>query len=128
MQSIKELTAKEEEVMQYFWEYGPLFVKELVEKYPDPKPHFNTLSTYVRSLEEKGYLSHITFGTTYRYFVVISKEDYRKGNLKSVIKKYFDNSYLSVVSSLIKDDNISVDEVRKLLDEVEKLSSKTSKK
>ncbi|CEA15615.1 transcriptional repressor, copy family [Fermentimonas caenicola] len=128
MQSIKELTAKEEEVMQYFWEYGPLFVKELVEKYPDPKPHFNTLSTYVRSLEEKGYLSHTTFGTTYRYFVVISKEDYRKGNLKSVIKKYFDNSYLSVVSSLIKDDNISVDEVRKLLDEVEKLSSKTSKK
>jgi BlaI family penicillinase repressor len=73
-------------------------------------------------------LSHTTFGTTYRYFVVISKEDYRKGNLKSVIKKYFDNSYLSVVSSLIKDDNISVDEVRKLLDEVEKLSSKTSKK
>lgn len=122
MHIIKELTAKEEEVMQYFWENGPLFVKQLVDKYPDPKPHFNTLSTYVRSLEEKGYLSHNVFGTTYRYFAIINEEEYSKGNLKSVVKKYFENSYLSVVSSLIKDESISVDEVRKLLDEVEKIN------
>jgi predicted transcriptional regulator len=122
MHIIKELTAKEEEVMQYFWENGPLFVKQLVDKYPDPKPHFNTLSTYVRSLEEKGYLSHNVFGTTYRYFAIINEDEYSKGNLKSVVKKYFENSYLSVVSSLIKDESISVDEVRKLLDEVEKLN------
>src|SRR5690554_3542164 len=120
MNIINELTAKEEEVMQYFWENGPMFVKQLVEKYPDPKPHFNTLSTYVRSLEEKGYLSHNVFGTTYRYFAIIKEEDYSKGNLKSVVRKYFDNSYLNVVSSLIKDENISVEEVRRLLDEVEK--------
>ncbi len=119
MHVIKDLTAREEEVMQYFWEWGPLFVKELVSKYPDPKPHFNTLSTYVRSLEEKGYLSHEVFGTTYKYYAIISEQDYQKGNLKNVVKKYFGNSYLSVVSSLIKDENISVDEVRKLLDEVE---------
>src|SRR5690554_6894141 len=87
MHIIRELTIKEEEVMQYFWEYGPLFVKQLVEKYPDPKPHFNTLSTYVRSLEEKGYLSHDVFGTTYRYFSIINEEEYRKGNLKSVVKR-----------------------------------------
>ena len=122
MHIINELTAKEEEVMQYFWENGPLFVKQLVDKYPDPKPHFNTLSTYVRSLEEKGYLSHNVFGTTYRYFAIINEDEYSKGNLKSVVKKYFENSYLSVVSSLIKDESISVDEVRKLLDEVEKLN------
>ena len=94
-------------------------MKQLVEMYPEPKPHFNTLSTYVRWLEEKGYLSHDVFGTTYRYFSIINEEEYRKGNLKSVVKKYFDNSYLSIVSSLIKDENISVDEVRKLLEEVE---------
>ena len=123
MHVIKELTIKEEEVMQCFWEHGPLFVKQLVEMYPKPKPHFNTLSTYVRSLEEKEYLSHEVFGTTYRYFSIISEEEYRRGNLKTVVKKYFDNSYLSVVSSLIKDENISVDEVRKLLDEVESSES-----
>ncbi|WP_019540416.1 BlaI/MecI/CopY family transcriptional regulator [Proteiniphilum acetatigenes] len=121
---MRELTAREEEVMRFFWDEGPLFVKQLVEKYPDPKPHFNTLSTYARMLEEKGFLSHEAFGTTYRYFAIISEEEYRNGTLRSVVKKYFDNSYLSVVSSLIKEQDISVEEIRNLLDEVEKSDSK----
>ncbi len=121
---MKELTAKEEEVMRYFWDKGALFVKQLLEFYPDPKPHFNTLSTYVRSLEEKGFLSHESFGSTYRYYCVISEEEYRTGTLKNIVKKYFDNSYLSVVSSLIKEQDLTVMEVRRLLDEVEKLHDK----
>ncbi|HAR38669.1 MAG: transcriptional regulator [Bacteroidetes bacterium GWD2_45_23] len=121
---MKELTFKEEEVMNLFWEEGALFVKQLVERYPDPKPHFNTLSTYVRSLEEKGYLSHEVLGTTYRYYPVITEDQYRNGNLKNVVKKYFDNSYLHVVSSLIKEEDITVEEIRKLLEEVEKTNNK----
>ena len=117
---MKDLSPKEEEVMRYFWNEEALFVKQLVDKYPDPKPHFNTLSTYVRSLEEKGFLSHESFGPTYRYFAVIGEEEYRNRTLKNVVKKYFDNSYLSVVSSLIKEKDLSVEEIRKLLDEVEK--------
>ena len=123
---MKELTPKEEEIMQYFWNEGALFVKDLVEKYPDPKPHFNTLSTYVRALEEKGFLSHESFGTTYRYFPVISKEENNNRTLKNVIAKHFNNSYLNVVNTFIKSEKISVDEIRKLLDEVEKNSSKLS--
>lgn len=121
---MKELTAREEEVMRYFWENEALFVKQLLEMYPDPKPHFNTLSTYVRSLEEKGFLSHESFGSTYRYYKIISEEAYRNCTLKNVVRKYFGNSYLSVVSSLIKEQNLSVNEVRKMLDEVEKLNAK----
>ncbi|MCE5204515.1 MAG: BlaI/MecI/CopY family transcriptional regulator [Porphyromonadaceae bacterium] len=121
---MKELTVREEEVMNLFWEEGALFVKQLVERYPDPKPHFNTLSTYVRSLEEKGYLSHEVLGTTYRYYPVITEDQYRNGNLKNVVKKYFDNSYLHVVSSLIKEEDITVEEIRKLLEEVEKTNNK----
>jgi len=121
---MKELTTREEEVMRYFWDNEALFVKQLVEMYPDPKPHFNTLSTYVRSLEEKGFLSHESFGSTYRYYKVISEEAYRNGTLKNLVKKHFANSYLSVVSSLIKEQDLSVDEVRKMLDEVEKLHNK----
>lgn len=115
---MKELTPKEEEIMQYFWSDGALFVKELVEKYPDPKPHFNTLSTYVRALEEKGLLSHESFGTTYRYFPVVSENEYKNGTLKNVVKKYFDNSYLNVVSAFIKSEDISVDEIKKLIEEI----------
>lgn len=117
---MKGLTQKEEEIMHYFWEEGALFVKDLVERYSDPKPHFNTLSTYVRALEEKGYLSHESFGTTYRYFPVVTIEEYNNRTLKNVIAKYFNNSYLNVVNTFIKNDKVSVDEIRKLLDEIEK--------
>ncbi|MDH6342814.1 BlaI family penicillinase repressor [Parabacteroides sp. PFB2-12] len=117
---MKRLTAREEEIMGWFWEKGALFVKELLTYYEEPKPHFNTLSTIVRGLEEKGFLSHRAYGNTYQYFAVISEEDYSKGTLKNVIAKYFNNSYLGVVSSLIKEEDISVDELRKLLDDVER--------
>mgnify|MGYP000498245713 CR=1 FL=1 len=116
---MKGLTAKEEEIMGFFWEKGPLFVKEMLAFYEDPKPHFNTLSTIVRGLEEKGFLAHYTFGNTYQYYATVSAEDFHKGTLKNVIRKYFNNSYLGVVSTLIKEEDISVDDLRKLIDDVE---------
>lgn len=116
---MKGLTAKEEEIMGFFWEKGPLFVKELLAFYNAPKPHFNTLSTIVRGLEEKGYLSHEAFGNTYRYFAVISNDEFRSRTLKGVISKYFNNSYLNAVSSLVKKEEISVDELKQLIEEVE---------
>ena len=72
---MKGLTAKEEEIMGFFWEKGPLFVKEMLAFYDDPKPHFNTLSTIVRGLEEKGYLSHKAYGNTYQYYATVSRDD-----------------------------------------------------
>lgn len=105
--------------MGYFWAKGPLFVKQLLEFYEDPKPHFNTLSTIVRGLEEKGFLDHHAFGNTYQYFAAVSEDDYSRGTLKNVISKYFNNSYLGVISSLVKEEEISVDELRQLIDEVE---------
>lgn len=117
---MKGLTAKEEELMGFFWEKGPLFVKEIVTFYNDPKPHFNTLSTIVRGLEEKGYLDHKAYGNTYQYYAIISEDDFRKRTLKGVINKYFNNSYLSAVSSLVQEEDISLDELKRLIDEVEK--------
>lgn len=119
---MKGLTAKEEEIMGLFWEKGPLFVKEMLAFYAEPKPHFNTLSTIVRGLEEKGFLNHHTFGNTYQYYAVVSDEDFSKGTLKNVINKYFNNSYLSAVSSLVKEENISLDELKNLIREVEEAS------
>lgn len=110
--------------MGWFWEEGELFVKQLLDFYEDPKPHFNTLSTIVRGLEEKGFLSHRAYGNTYQYYAVISEEDYSKGTLKNVVAKYFNNSYLGVVSSLIKEEDISVDELRELLNQVEQANKK----
>ena len=119
---MQKLTAKEEELMNIFWAKGALFVRELLESYQDPKPHFNTLSTIVRGLEEKGFLDHKSYGNTYQYQAVISQEDYKNGTLSNVVSKYFKNSYLGVVSSLIEEERVSLDELKKLIAKVEKTS------
>ena len=116
---MRRLTAKEEQVMGFFWEKGPLFVKEMLEFYPNPKPHFNTVSTVVRGLEERGFVGHKAYGKTYQYYALVSRDDYRKGTLRGVISKYFDNSYLSAVSSLVQEEDISLDELKQLIKQVE---------
>ncbi len=123
---MKKLTQKEEEIMNFFWEKGPMFVKELKELYSKKKLHYNTLSTIVRGLEEKGFIDHEQFGNTHRYFAAITKEDYRKSTLGNVVNKYFNNSYKNVVSLFVEDQNLSLDELRKLIDEIE--SSKNDSK
>jgi predicted transcriptional regulator len=116
---MKKLTQKEEEIMNLFWEKGPMFVKELKEFFQKQKLHYNTLSTIVRGLEEKDFIDHEQFGNTHRYFAAITKEEYRKSTLGRVVNKYFNNSYKNVVSLFVKDENLSLDELRKLIDEIE---------
>ena len=114
------LTLREEELMQLLWENKPMYVRELVQLYPDPKPHVNTVSTVVRTLEEKGYVRHEVAGTGYKYFAVAQKEDFADKTLSNVIKGYFNNSYLNAVSTLVEKEKISVDELRELIDLIEK--------
>lgn len=115
-----KLTTKEEQVMSCFWERGALFVREIVELHPDPKPHFNTVSTVVRSLEERGFLSHTAFGATYQYYPIVSADQFRNSKLSGLVHKYFDNSYLGVVSSLIREEKIPVEELKRLIEEIER--------
>lgn len=122
---MKKLTQKEEEIMNYFWEQGPMFVKELVSLYADQKLHYNTLSTMVRTLEEKGYIDHEQFGNTYRYFAVVTRESYRKKTLSTIVTRYFNNSYKNVVSQLVEDQNISLKDLKKLIKKIENNKSKT---
>ena len=119
---MKRLTTKEKEIMELYWQHGPLFVKELLEYYDEPRPHFNTLSTTVRILEKKGFLDHKQFGTSYQYFPTISERDYGRSSLTGIIKNYFDDSYLSAVSSFVKEEKISVEELKELIDEIEQNS------
>ena len=120
---MKKLTNKEKEIMELYWQYGPMFVRELQEHYDEPRPHFNTLSTMVRILEKNGFLDHKQFGNTYQYFPTLPEKEYGKSTLAGVIKNYFNNSYLSAVSSLVKEEKISVEELRELIDQIENQKS-----
>ena len=115
-----KLTPKEEEIMTMVWERGPMFVREMVELYPEPRPHFNTVSTMVRALEERGFLRHKKFGGTHQYSAAVSAGEFREGKLTGVVSKYFDGSYLGVVSALVRDEKIPVDELKRLIEEIER--------
>jgi len=116
---MEKLTAKEEEVLGFFWKHGALHVKDIVDMYDDPKPHFNTISTIVRTLEEKGYVGHTQQGKTYLYHAIVTEQEMGKKSIGNLVSRYFKNSYLRVVSSFVEDGNLPVDDLRKLLDEVE---------
>jgi predicted transcriptional regulator len=116
---MKHLTNREEEIMGLFWQKGSLFVKEIIDELAEPKPHYNTISTIVRGLEEKGFVDHEQFGNTYRYFAIISREEFSKNTIKNMVSKYFDKSYSSVVSMFVEEENISVEEIKSLIREVE---------
>ena len=81
---MKKLTPKEEDILSYFWTNGPLFIRELLELQEEPKPHYNTLSTIVRVLEEKGYIGYRPYGNTYQYYALVSEDEYRNKTLKNV--------------------------------------------
>lgn len=117
---MKRLTQKEEEIMSCFWTRGPLFIKELKEFRSNKDLHYNTLATIVKALEAKEFLNHEQFGNTYRYFPVIAEEDYKSNTIGKVVSKYFNNSYRNVVSHFVKDKNLSIDELKKLINDIEK--------
>ena len=110
-----KLTNKEEEIMHVLWKLKKAFVKEVVAELPKPKPHYNTVSTVIRKMEDKGFVNHEAFGNTHRYYPAISKEDYRKGYFSNAINNYFENSYKNVVSFFANEEKISLEELQEII-------------
>lgn len=114
-----QLTPKEEELMRLLWENGPILISKLVELYPDPKPHFNTVSTVMRRLESKGFVAHQEEGGSFHYYAIPKKEEFRSKSLGTFIKNYFGGSYFGAVSSLVAEEKITVEELKELLNIIE---------
>ena len=112
--------------MKYLWRIEKGFVNDIIGLFPDPKPHYNTISTVVRQLEEKGFVGHTQYGNTYQYYPVISKEEYRGSFIRDVIKDYFDNSYVNAVSYLARSEQIDHDDLKEILKMIEKSENSTS--
>lgn len=117
---MQKLTNKEEEIMQILWKLEKAFVKEVLAEIKEDKPHYNTLSTIIRNLEEKGFVSHNAFGNTHQYFPVVKMEDYRKRFMNTAIDTYFNSSYKNMVSFFAKEEKISAEELREILAMIEK--------
>ena len=117
---MKKLTSAEEQVMQILWNREKGFVKDILEDFPEPKPAYNTVSTIVRILEKKGFVSHKAYGKTHEYYCVIDKKDYAQNHFRSFVKDYFGNSFSNVVSFLVKDKDMSISDLEEILNEIKK--------
>lgn len=117
---MKKLTLKEEEIMDILWNNGPMFIREMLAFYNEPKPHYNTVATLVKLLVEKGFVSYRPLGNTYQYEAKITRKQYHGSALNDIISQYYDNSYTKVVSQFIEDEKMNLDELKKLISEIEK--------
>ncbi len=119
---MKHLTEREEVLMNMFWDNGPMHVREILKLFAEPKPHFNTISTFVRILEDKGFVGHEVLGNSHRYYAKVSRDEFNTGTLRDVITRYFGNSLRTMMSALVADEKLSDDEVRDLISIVQSAS------
>ena len=117
---MEKLTNKEEEIMHILWKLEKAFVKDVLAEMGGDKPHYNTLSTIIRNLEDKGYVAYNAYGKTHQYYPIVKKEEYRKGFMTAAIDNYFNNSYKNVVSFFAKEEKISVSDLKEIIDLIEK--------
>jgi len=119
MNSLRDLTKAEEEIMQILWEIERGVVWDVIQHLPDPKPAYNTVSTFIRILEQKGFIGHQAIsGKTYEYFAIISREEYRAYEANKLVNNYFEGSLKELVSFFVQDKNLSLqdaDEIIKML-------------
>ncbi len=117
---MQKLTNKEEEIMHILWRLKKAFVKDVLAEITTEKPHYNTLSTIIRNLEDKGYVSYTAYGKTHQYYPIVTKEDYKKRFMTTAIENFFNSSYKNVVSFFAKEEKISVEELKEIIDLIEK--------
>ena len=117
MDDIK-LTQAEETVLKILWEKEKAFIKEIIEDMPGKKPAYSTVSTIVRILEGKGYVSHESFGKSHRYFPLIKREEYTRSVLTHLMDNYFGGSFKNIISFMTRSNNLSVSELDELLSEL----------
>jgi predicted transcriptional regulator len=112
---MQKLAKREEQIMQAVWGLGKALIKEIIQALPDPKPHYNSVATMVKILEDKGFLGHETIGNVFQYFPVVSKEAYQSHTMKDIVHHYFDNSYTRMLAFFAKEQKLSDEEINDIV-------------
>jgi len=121
------LTRAEEQVMQILWDLGEGLVKDIRDRFDEPRPARNTVSTVVRILEKKGFVNHKSYGNVYLYFPVVTREDYSRHQLFGLLEGYFDNSFPAMASFFAREKDLSLAEMEELINETRKELSDSKK-
>ncbi|MCE7862387.1 MAG: BlaI/MecI/CopY family transcriptional regulator [Bacteroidetes bacterium CHB5] len=121
---MKELTKAEDQIMQILWTIEKGFVKDIIDRLPEPKPAYNTVSTIVRILEKKGFVGYKAYGKTHEYFPLIAKEIYTRFYLNNMVKGYFNGSFQNLVSFFAKENDLNMSDIDKLMHELQNIKNK----
>lgn len=124
---MKELTKAEEQIMQILWEIEKGFVKDVLKHFPEPRPAYNTVSTIIRILQDKGFVSHRAYGRTHEYYPLVSKEDYTRSQMTNLVSNYFSNSFEKMISFFAREKKISLSEMEDIIKLMEKEISNKEK-
>jgi BlaI family penicillinase repressor len=116
----KQLTKAEEQIMQVIWKLDKAFLRDILEAMPEPKPHQNTVATILKILVEKEFVGINVLGRNHEYYPLVSKETYSKSTVQQMVKGYFEGSYSNMVSSFVKEKNISIKELEEMLEMLKK--------
>ncbi|MEJ7586516.1 MAG: BlaI/MecI/CopY family transcriptional regulator [Ferruginibacter sp.] len=117
---MKVLTKAEEQIMQVIWNLEKAFLKEIIDELPHPKPHSNTVATIIKILTEKEFVGLKVFGRMHQYYPLVSKDAYSKNTMKSLVKGYFEGSFSNAVSFMVKENNLSIEDLELLLKQLKK--------
>jgi len=117
---MKQLTKAEEEIMQQLWQLEKTSVAAIIDGLPEPKPAYNTVSTIVRILENKGFVGHEKEGRGYLYFPLVKKSDYSNQSINKLMDGYFQGSFKSMVSFFMKKNDMSLQELESILKDIKK--------
>ncbi|HEX6171477.1 MAG TPA: BlaI/MecI/CopY family transcriptional regulator [Chitinophagaceae bacterium] len=117
---MKVLTKAEEQVMQVLWKLEKGFLREIIDAIPAPKPHQNTVATLLKILVDKEFVSITVLGRQHLYTPLVGKDEYSKRTMKQIVKGYFEGSFSNVVSFMVKENNISIEELEILLAQIKK--------
>lgn len=120
MKATKTLTKAEETIMQALWQIEKGFAKDIIDKLPSPKPHYNTVSTVLKILTDKGFVGVESLGKSNRYFPLVAKEDYSKRSMKQFMGNYFEGSFANMLSFFVKEKDINIAELEAILKEIKK--------
>jgi predicted transcriptional regulator len=117
---MKTLTKAEEQVMHTVWRVREGFIRDIMEALPSPKPHQNTVATILKILVEKEFVGIKVYGRQHQYYPLVSKDSYSKASMKSLVKGYFGGSFSEAVSFMVKENNISLEDLESLLSQLKK--------
>lgn len=112
---MKELTRAEEQVMQHLWKLEKAFVNDIIDRMPEPKPAYNTISTIIRILQKKGFVGYTAYGKTHQYHPIVTRDEYTRSYMKGFLSKYFSDSYKNMVSFFTKNDKITLHELEEII-------------